>query len=133
MHGRIQGLNRTWRTVTYVTKTMVKKMRLHVVATCCPYLPSIFGIYDMNIPTSNLGYLAKPAKCRVSFLGHGMSNIIENWCMGRSRRVMHGGKFFPTLKVRVKVTGVRNLSHMAPCQIDRLRQGQRKRREVSIL
>ena len=46
---------------------------------------------------------------------------------------MYGGKFLPTVEVKVKVTGVRNLSNMPPYQIDKLRQGQRKRMEVSIL
>ena len=35
--------------------------------------------------TPNLGYLAKYAKCRVHFLGHGMSNDNGTWYMGRSR------------------------------------------------
>ena len=43
--------------------------------------------------TSNLGYLAKSAKCRVHFLGHEMSNCDETWYVGRGRSVMHDVDF----------------------------------------
>ena len=51
----------------------------------------------------------------------------------RTRISGHRGNFFITVKVKVTVTRVQNLSNMAPCQIDRLRQGQEKRMEVPTL
>ena len=46
---------------------------------------------------------------------------------------MHDGKFSPTVKIKFNVTGVRNLSNMAPRKIDDLRQGMEVNGGVHII
>ena len=74
--------------------------------------------------TTNLGYLTKSSKPRIHFLGHGMRSDDENWYGMRSTTDARRVQFIPRFNVGVKVTGVRNLSNMAPRQMYRLRQGQ---------
>ena len=63
------------------------------------------------------------------------SDLDETWYVGGGRLVMYDGKFLPTVKVKVKVTEElvwAKFVKYGPHQIDTLRQGQRKRMEVSI-
>ena len=65
----------------------------------------------------HLGYLAKWAKCRVHFLGHGMSNSDATWYVGGDRWVMHDGKFFPNSRSRSRSRESENSWRSDSCQI----------------